>query len=102
MAELPQGTVSLLFTDVDRSTELVKRLREAYGPALAEHRDLLRGAFAKHGGAEVDTQGDSFFVAFGRARDAVMAAIAAQHAFVFHPWAGDALFSVRMAVHPPQ
>ena len=99
MAELPQGTVSLLFTDVDRSTELVKRLREAYGPALAEHRDLLRGAFAKHGGAEVDTQGDSFFVAFGLARDAVMAAIAAQHALAEHPWPGDAPVSVRMGLH---
>ncbi len=99
MAEFPEGTVSLLFTDVDRSTELVKRLREAYGPALAEHRALLRGAFAEHGGAEVDTQGDSFFVAFGRARDAVMATIAAQHALAEHPWPGEAPVSVRMGLH---
>src|SRR6266540_254057 len=99
MAEFPEGTVSLLFTDVDRSTELVKRLREAYGPALAEHRALLRGAFAEHGGAEVDTQGDSFFVAFGRARDAVMGTIAAQHALAEHPWPGEAPVSVRMGLH---
>ena len=71
MAEYPGGTVTFLFTDVDYSTELVKRLQEGYGSVLAEHRALLRTAFAEHGGTEVDTQGDAFFVAFGRAGDAV-------------------------------
>src|SRR5207244_2867416 len=53
VAELPTGTVTLLFTDIDRSTELVRRLQERYGQALAVHRALLRAAFAEHGGAEV-------------------------------------------------
>jgi class 3 adenylate cyclase len=54
--EFPSGTVTFLFTDVDRSTELIKRLQEHYGAVLAQHRDLLRASFAEHGGIEVDTQ----------------------------------------------
>jgi class 3 adenylate cyclase len=99
MTELPSGTVTLLFTDVDGSTELVKRLGERYAAALAEHRALLREAFGEHGGIEVDTQGDAFFVAFGRARDAVVAAVAAQRALAAHPWPNDAAVSVRIGLH---
>jgi class 3 adenylate cyclase len=99
MADLPTGTVTFLFTDVDGSTELVKRLGEHYAATLAEHRDLLRAAFAKHAGPEVDTQGDAFFVAFVRARAAVAAAIAAQRALADHPWAQEAPVSVRMGLH---
>lgn len=99
MAELPSGTVTLLFTDVDGSTELVKRLQQHYGEVLAEHRGPLRAAFAEHGGTEVDTQGDAFFVTFGRARDAVAAAIAAQRALAEYPWAHEAPVSVRMGLH---
>lgn len=99
VAELPQGIVTFLFSDVDRSTELVKRLQERYGQALAEHRALMRAAFTAHGGAEVDTQGDSFFVAFARPRDGVMAAIAAQRALADHRWPDDARLAVRMGLH---
>ena len=99
MADLPEGTVTFLFTDVDRSTELVKRLQERYGTVLAKHRALLRAAFAEHGGAEIDTQGDAFFVAFTRARDAIAAAIAAQRALAEHPWPDEAPVSVRMGLH---
>jgi len=99
VSELPEGTLTFLFTDVDRSTELVKRLRERYGPVLAKHRVLLRAAFAEHGGTEVDTQGDAFFVAFVGARDAVAAAIAAQRALAEHPWPDEAPVSVRMGLH---
>jgi class 3 adenylate cyclase len=53
--ELPTGTVTLLFTDVEGSTRLLRELGDAYGAALAEHRRLLRAAFAAHGGVEVDT-----------------------------------------------
>jgi class 3 adenylate cyclase len=70
LPDLPTGTVTLLFSDVDRSTELVKRLGERYGDVLAQHRDLLRQAFDAHGGVEIDTQGDAFFVAFAHAADA--------------------------------
>jgi len=70
--ELPTGTVTLLFTDIEGSTRLLNELgAEAYEEALAEHRRVLRGAFARHGGVEVDTQGDAFFYAFPSARGAV-------------------------------
>jgi class 3 adenylate cyclase len=99
VADLPEGTVTFLFTDVDRSTELVKRLQERYGAVLAKHRALLRAAFVEHGGAEIDTQGDAFFVAFTRARDAIAAAIAAQRALAEHRWPDEAPVSVRMGLH---
>jgi class 3 adenylate cyclase len=73
MTELPTGTVTFLFTDIEGSTRLLHELGDAYADALAEHRRVLREVFARHGGAEVDTQGDAFFVAFGRATDAVAA-----------------------------
>ena len=70
--ELPGGTVTFLFTDIEGSTQLLHDLgAEPYAAALAEHRRILRTAFAAHGGIEVDTQGDSFFVLFPRATQAV-------------------------------
>jgi predicted ATPase/class 3 adenylate cyclase len=73
--ELPRGTVTFLFTDVERSTQLLLELGpEGYAAALAEHRRLLREVFARHGGVEVDTQGDGFFVAFPTAPGALAAA----------------------------
>ena len=68
MADVPSGAVTFLFTDIEGSTRLVKQLRDRYGAVLADHRRLLRAAFDAHGGYEVDTQGDSFFVAFASAR----------------------------------
>ncbi len=99
MPELPAGTVTLLFSDVAGSTALVKSLGEGYGAALATHRDLLRQAFAEHGGREVDTQGDSFFVAFARAPDALAAAVAAQRALSGYAWPGDVPVVVRIGLH---
>jgi class 3 adenylate cyclase len=99
VVELPGGTVTLLFTDVAHSTELVKRLQEQYGDVLSAHRALLRAAFAEHAGAEVDTQGDAFFVAFRRARDAVEAAVAAQRALAKHPWRDGAAVAIRIGIH---
>jgi class 3 adenylate cyclase len=64
MAELPQGTVTFLFTDIEGSTRLLAALGESYSDALTEHRRLLREAFTSTGGIEVDTQGDAFFVVF--------------------------------------
>ena len=73
--ELPSGTVTFLFTDVEGSTRLLQELGAAgYAEALAEHRRVLRGAFGAHGGVEVDTQGDAFFVAFPTAPGALAAA----------------------------
>src|SRR5438132_11996087 len=93
MSELPTGTVTFLFTDIEGSTRLLHELGDAYADALAEHRRVLREAFANHGGVEVDTQGDAFFVAFARARDAVAAAAAAQRALHSRP------IQVRMGIH---
>jgi len=90
---LPTGVVTFLFTDVEGSTKLLHELGDAYTDALQEHRRLLRGAFAANDGAEVDTQGDAFFVAFGRASDAVAAAVDAQRALSGGP------IRVRMGLH---
>src|SRR5215218_6787672 len=73
--DLPSGTVTFLFTDVERSTELLYDLGDHdYAQALGEHRRFLREAFERHGGAEVDTQGDAFFVGFPTAPGALAAA----------------------------
>src|SRR5919201_5820986 len=93
MRELPRGTVTFLFTDVEGSTRLLQELGDSYADALAEHRRALRGAFLRHDGVEVDTQGDAFFVAFSRARDALAAAAAAQKALALGP------IRVRLGVH---
>jgi predicted ATPase len=79
--ELPRGTVTFLFTDIEGSTRLLRDLgAEEYAAALAGHRRVLREAFERHGGVEVDTQGDAFFVAFPTAPGALDAAREAQHA----------------------
>ena len=99
MPALPSGTVTLLFTDIAGSTQLLRRLGDAYADVLAEHQRLLREVFAAHGGREVDTQGDAFFVAFPRAVDAVQAAVEAQRALVEHPWPEGTVVRVRMGLH---
>src|SRR2546425_1281428 len=99
MAELPSGTVTFLFTDVEGSTRLLKQLRDRYGEVLTEHRRILRSAFEEHGGQEIDTQGDAFFVAFRRATDATLAAAAAQRALAEHSWPDGVEFRVRMGMH---
>lgn len=81
MRELPHGTVTFLFTDIEGSTRLLDEVgAEEYGAALAGHRRVLRDAFTRHGGVEVDTQGDAFFVAFPTAPGALEAAREAQAA----------------------
>src|SRR5215471_9216215 len=100
MAELPSGTVTFLFTDIEGSTALVKRVGpQIYAQVLTEHQRVLREAFAAHGGHEVDTQGDSFFVAFSRAKDAVAAAVDAQRDLAAHAWPEGIDIRVRMGLH---
>jgi predicted ATPase/class 3 adenylate cyclase len=96
---LPRGVITLLFTDIEGSTRLLQRLGDRYAAILADHQRLLRSAFAAWGGHEVATWGDSFFVVFERAVDAVEAAIAAQRALAAHPWPEATLLRVRMALH---
>jgi peptide/nickel transport system substrate-binding protein len=93
------GTVTFLFTDVEGSTRLVRQLRDRYPEVLADHRRLVRAAFARHGGEEVDTQGDAFFFVFARARDAAAAAADAQRALQAHTWPEDTELRVRMGLH---
>ena len=100
VTELPSGTVTFLFTDIEGSTSLLKRLgRDRYDEALATHGRLLRAAFAAHDGRVVDTQGDSFFVAFRTAADAVGAAADAQRELATHAWPEGGEVKVRMGVH---
>jgi YVTN family beta-propeller protein len=96
---LPTGTVTFLFTDIEGSTLLLKQLDERYGEVLAEHQFLLRSAFAAHAGREIDTQGDAFFVAFARAKDAVAAVVDAQRALAEHDWPDGTQVRVRMGLH---
>jgi len=94
MPDLPSGTVTFLFTDIEGSTRLLNELgAEAYGATLAEHRRTLREAFVRHGGVEVDTQGDAFFIAFAQADGALTAAGEAQQALASSP------IRVRVGLH---
>jgi YVTN family beta-propeller protein len=102
MAELPSGAVTFLFTDIEGSTQLVKQLRDRYGSVLAEHQRLLREAFVAHGGHEIDTQGDAFFIAFASAREAVLAAVEGQRALSGYPWPDNTPVRVRMGIHTGQ
>ena len=97
--ERPQGTVTFLFTDIEGSTDLVRRLREEYASLLGNHRQLLREAFSAHGGWEVDTQGDAFFVAFDRVEEAVLAAVAAQRSVAGHDWRTEPIPTIRVGLH---
>jgi predicted ATPase/class 3 adenylate cyclase len=98
--DLPTGTVTFLFTDIEGSTALLDNLgAEAYREALAGHNRALRDAFERHGGYEVDSEGDAFFVAFSSAGEAVSAAADAQRALASAGWPADCEIRVRMAVH---
>src|SRR5437667_2314157 len=93
MRELPRGTVTFLFTDIEGSTQLLRELGDRYTAVLAEHRRVVREALDARGGVEVDTQGDAFFYAFRGAHEAVEAAAAAQASLRTGP------VRVRMGVH---
>src|SRR6266511_3364175 len=99
MPTLPTGTVTLLFTDIESSTLLLQRLGDRYPEVLATHQQLMRAAFHAYDGYEVNTEGDSFFVAFQRAGNAVAAAVAAQRALAAHPWPQGAAVRLRMGLH---
>jgi predicted ATPase/class 3 adenylate cyclase len=99
MAAQPTGTVTLLFSDIEGSTRLLRRLGDAYAGALDEHRRLLREAFERNRGYIVDSEGDALFAAFASAGDAVSAAAAAQRALADHDWPGEHELRVRMGLH---
>src|SRR5262245_60548263 len=99
MPEAPSGTVTMVFTDIEGSTQLLQRVGDRYPALLAVHQALLRGAFLSFGGYEVRTEGDSFFVVFQQAQDAVAAALAGQRALQDHAWPTDGRIRVRMGLH---
>jgi len=86
VSEPASATATFLFTDIEGSTALLKQLRQRYAEVLVEHHRVLREAFAAFGGREIDNQGDAFFVVFRRAREAVLAAAAAQRRLAEHEW----------------
>jgi len=92
-------TLSFLFTDIEGSTTMLRRIGGAYAGVLADHHRLIREALSAHGGREVDTQGDAFFAVFGTARACAAAAIAIQQALAAHPWPGGEKLRVRMGMH---
>ena len=100
MSQLPGGTVTFVFTDIEGSTRLLQELGdEGYGRVSGDHRRLVRETFGARGGTEIDTQGDAFFFSFPRARDAVGAAVDAQRALHEHEWPGGSELRVRMGLH---
>ena len=99
MTELPTGTVTFLFTDVEGSTRLTQELGDRWPPLLERHREIARAAWTDQAGVEVGTEGDSFFVVFSSAPQAVAAAAAAQRGLTSEAWPANATIRVRMGLH---
>ena len=100
MVNLPSGTVTFVFSDIEGSTRLLKQVGDAdYATLLAVHRRLVREIFAAHEGHEIDTQGDAFFYSFVRARQAVAAAIELQRAHARASWPRGVEVRVRLGLH---
>jgi predicted ATPase/class 3 adenylate cyclase len=96
---LPEGTITFLFTDIEGSTRLLQRLGSGYSDVLGTHARLLREAAASHGGYEVHTYGDAFFIAFSDAGEAIAAAVQAQRSLLSFPWLHGSPVLVRMGSH---
>jgi predicted ATPase/class 3 adenylate cyclase len=99
MAELPTGTVTFLFTDIEGSTRLLQALGEGYRVAQDRHTEIVRAAIREHQGHEIRTEGDSFFVVFRTPGEAVQAAVAAQRGLARHDWPHGSELRVRMGLH---
>jgi predicted ATPase/class 3 adenylate cyclase len=99
MRELPTGTVTFLFTDIEGSTRLLQELGPDYSLVQADHMRIMREAIAAGGGREIRTEGDAFFAVFPTATGAVLAAVRAQRAMHAHPWSHGRPLRVRMGVH---
>src|SRR5262245_59289518 len=97
--ELPRGTVTFLFTDMEGSTRLLKTLGERYAVVLAEHQEILRRAVEERGGREIDNHGEAFFFAFASANAALGAAVSAQRALADQEWGNGSEVRVRMGLH---
>jgi YVTN family beta-propeller protein len=102
VTQLAAGAITFVFTDLEGSTRLVRELRERYADVLDEYQRIVRAVFTSHGAEEIDTQGDAFFFAFARARDAVVAAFEAQRALDSHEWPHGAEVRARIGIHTGQ
>jgi predicted ATPase/class 3 adenylate cyclase len=99
LTSLPTGTVTFLFTDIEGSTRLLQSLGGDYEPLLERHHAIIRAAIATHGGVEVGTEGDSFFVVFPSAAGAIGAVVDAQRALHAEAWPAGRAVAVRMGLH---
>jgi class 3 adenylate cyclase len=99
VSELPSGTVTFLFSDIEGSTRLLEQLGDGYQDVDRDHRRILREQLQEAGGREIDNQGDAFFFSFGRAKDAVAGAVAAQRQLAEHEWPNGVEVAVRMGLH---
>ena len=99
MTEATSGTFTFLLSDIEGSTVLARRLGDRWVEVLADHHRLLRTAFEQAGGQGIGTQGDAFFVAFRRPKDAIYAALAGQRSLAEHPWHEGVDLRVRMGIH---
>jgi class 3 adenylate cyclase len=99
MSEFPTGTVTFLFTDIEGSTDLARRLGNRWPDVLGAHHEIVRRAIGDHDGVEVLNEGDAFFAVFGLAADAVAATADAQRALAAHEWPPDGAGRVRMGLH---
>ena len=96
---LPAGLVTFVFTDIEGSTRLFRRVGDRYPDLLIRHNEILRAAWAAFGGCEVKTEGDAFFVVFDDAAAAVQACAHAERGLALEPWPDDAIIRVRMGLH---
>ena len=100
MPNLPSGTVTFLFSDIEGSTSLLKQLGdEQYAELLRTHRRIVRETFGLYHGQEIDTQGDAFFYSFHRAREAVAAAVAVQREHNEQSWPQGVTVRMRLGLH---
>jgi len=99
VVELPTGTVTFLFTDIEGSTRLLQKLGDDYPALLSEHHRILRSAVEAAGGVAIGTEGDSLFAAFPSAAGAITAAVSAQRRLAAQAWPRDAQVRVRMGLH---
>ncbi len=99
MSELPTGTVTFLFTDIEGSTRLLRQLGDGYRAVQDRHAEIVREALETEGGREVRTEGDAFFAVFRTAKNAVAAAVRAQRALARSEWPHGGSVRVRMGMH---